>query len=485
MGTDFTADRRAQTGRPGGMSVPDVSVLVVTYNRAHTLRECIDSILMQTHPSMEILVVDDGSTDDTAQVVGAYGGKILYHSLEHQGLSRVRNSALALARGKWIAFLDSDDYYLYPDVIRDYLDRFREDPGLDAVSSGWQIVDDRGRLLAETSPWKDAPEFDLESCLIWKPTFPSAKIFRREILEKAGGFDPAFESAMDTDLFFRILLDGARIGWLRKSTCGLRQSPDAMLGNAPRQSRFLLLALDRVFSSPELPDGIKPKEGAIRYATHQWLAWYLWSRGFREEASAALRDARRHRRERPFNQLIQWRRSFDAHSDRAGFRRIPEAAFLSLSVPVFSLSDSGKHRLARLMEWWWNVWSGYVESEDGGAAAFPSGKIPSVLNLVELTKRCIQIGRNTAPVVAVDRFWSDAAGLGWIPAEDCDKVITLYLACFTRSVFARKLHPAAGCLMKALSATRSLRALRPWWLFIKGAIRHYLLGSRPEDEETE
>ncbi|MFN2298694.1 MAG: glycosyltransferase [Anaerolineales bacterium] len=326
------------------MNAPDVSILVVAYNRAHTLPECLDSILMQSYPSREVLLIDDGSTDGTAGVARSYGGKIAYHRLNHAGLSRARNAAIARSRGRWIAFLDSDDYYLYPDVIRDYMDRLRQDPGVDALSSGWRLVDETGRPLADVHPWQQAPVFDLEACLYWKPTFPSSKIFRRKIFEKAGGFDPEFESSMDTDFFFRILLAGARIGWLKKITCCLRQSPDSMLVDAPRDARYLRMALDRTFSSPSLSRRLRSHEHEIRCATEVWLAWNLWSRGFPSAASESLRQSRRRRREAPLIQLIRWWRSFHRSACAAGGRQIQPEEFLSLSLPALSLTGKEQDR---------------------------------------------------------------------------------------------------------------------------------------------
>ena len=466
------------------MNAPEVSIIVVTYNRAHTLRQCLDSILMQTYSSKEILVVDDGSTDDTAQIVRAYGEKILYHPLEHQGLSRARNSALALARGKWIAYLDSDDYYLYPDVIRDYLGRFQEDRGLVAVSSGWRIVDDAGRTLADVTPWTDAPEFDLESCLIWKPTIISSKMFRREALEGANGFDPVFESGMDTDLIFRLLLSSKRIGWLRKITYCYRQSADAMLRNAPRQAKFLRRAVDAVFASPKLPSSLRGKESKIRYGTELWLAWYLWSRGFAAEATAALIQARSLHREAAFIQAKNWWRAFQENSNRTGSRNISQSDFLAVALPAFTLSANGQQQLEDLLDWWWTVWSRYAENPPSENPISLSAKPLTVPRLVELTKRCIHSAKEPAPAQTVARFWNDVLLHGWVRPEEKGSVVTLYLACFTRALAARKIGAAGSALGRALRATQSRKALSAWNSFFQSAVRALLFGEKSSAEEA-
>jgi cellulose synthase/poly-beta-1,6-N-acetylglucosamine synthase-like glycosyltransferase len=326
------------------VSAPEVSILVVTYNRAHTLRECIDSIRMQTYPSKEIVVVDDGSTDGTEGVARSYGDAVTYRLREHEGISRSRNAALELARGSFIAYLDSDDYYLSPDVLGEYLDRFRGEPALDAVASGWRVVDSEGRPVCDAAPWEQAPSFDLKTFLYWKPAYPSAKMFRRKVLEDAGGFDPAFEIAVDTDLFLRILLRGARVGWLKKTTCALRQSPDSVMADAIRQSRFLLQALDRAFSSPDLPQDVRREENAVRSSTHLWLAWQLWLRGFPSEASESLRQAYRWRQRPAWIQLVAGWRSFLRSSRSAGSRIISQEEFLGLALPAVNI-PAGRRNL--------------------------------------------------------------------------------------------------------------------------------------------
>jgi glycosyltransferase involved in cell wall biosynthesis len=89
---------------------PLISVIVVTYNRAHFLKDALDSIVGQTFKDYEIILVDDGSTDNTKEIVGQYKG-IHYIYQEHAGISKARNTAIKAARGKWIATLDSDDMW--------------------------------------------------------------------------------------------------------------------------------------------------------------------------------------------------------------------------------------------------------------------------------------------------------------------------------------------------------------------------------------
>ena len=106
---------------------PKVSVVVAAYNTGAFLREALDSILAQTHPAYEIVVVDDGSTDDTAAICHSYGRAIRYVYQHNQGISAARNAGIRAATGDWIALLDSDDIAL-PDRLRRAVDAIQANP---------------------------------------------------------------------------------------------------------------------------------------------------------------------------------------------------------------------------------------------------------------------------------------------------------------------------------------------------------------------
>jgi glycosyltransferase involved in cell wall biosynthesis len=102
-----------------------VSVVVPTFNRAELIQETIESVLRQTTPAHEIIVVDDGSTDSTCAVVRAYGDRVVLLSDDHRSAAAARNRGLARATGDWIAFLDSDDIWTPTKLEKqlEYLDR--------------------------------------------------------------------------------------------------------------------------------------------------------------------------------------------------------------------------------------------------------------------------------------------------------------------------------------------------------------------------
>ena len=111
-------------------ALPTFSVIIPNYNNAATLGRALDSALAQTHPAHEIIVIDDGSHDDSRAVVAAYGARVRYVYQANAGVSAARNAGARLARGEWLAFLDADDTFT-PQRLALHADWIARDPGLD------------------------------------------------------------------------------------------------------------------------------------------------------------------------------------------------------------------------------------------------------------------------------------------------------------------------------------------------------------------
>jgi glycosyltransferase involved in cell wall biosynthesis len=115
------------------MSAPRFSVIIPAYNAAGTLARALDSVLAQTWPAFEIIVVDDGSTDATAAVAAGYGEKIRYLHQDNAGVSAARNHGASIASGNWLTFLDADDWY-YPDRLKWHGEMIERDASLDFLT---------------------------------------------------------------------------------------------------------------------------------------------------------------------------------------------------------------------------------------------------------------------------------------------------------------------------------------------------------------
>jgi glycosyltransferase involved in cell wall biosynthesis len=114
---------------------PLVSVVIAAYNGAQYLPEAIDSALAQTYPKVEVIVVDDGSTDSTAEVVGAYGARVRYLYQQNAGTAAARNTGIQSAQGELIALLDQDDRWL-PEKLARQVPLFFDEPRVGLVHSG-------------------------------------------------------------------------------------------------------------------------------------------------------------------------------------------------------------------------------------------------------------------------------------------------------------------------------------------------------------
>ena len=158
-----------------------ISAVVTTYNQSAFLQEALASILSQTLPPDEILVVDDGSTDNTAEVMAGWSDRVTYHRQANAGVSAARNLGWRLAKGTWIAYLDDDDLWL-PERLQIQVDWIREHPETTAVF---------GLAQNFAQPGKEAL-FDPEKHHLteWLPGWlPTAALIRRDFLERTGGFD--------------------------------------------------------------------------------------------------------------------------------------------------------------------------------------------------------------------------------------------------------------------------------------------------------
>ena len=179
-----------------------ISVVIPCYNQGRFLAEAIDSVLRQTCPPAEVVVVDDGSTDDTANVAQSYA-KVTYLRQPNAGAPSARNHGLRLSQGAFVLFLDADDRLL-PEALAQGKTALDDHPD-------WALVTGHVRLItadgtAETTPPQAHAAGDqflalLRSNYIWTP---GVVLYRRSVLDAVGGFDPAALASADYELNVRI-----------------------------------------------------------------------------------------------------------------------------------------------------------------------------------------------------------------------------------------------------------------------------------------
>ena len=197
-----------------------ISVVIPAYNAARTVGRAIDSVLAQTRAADEIIVVDDGSTDGTAEVVGGYGEKVQLIVQDNAGVSVARNRGIEAATGEWIAFLDSDDEWL-PEKLEYQADHLARHPDLvwTYTNLSWRKQDKVKLHPAHSATFPPdllvEPEVLNDYLLAYAAGFFASTItllIRRDILDKAGLFVPGMKRAQDTDLWFRIAYQFPKVG---------------------------------------------------------------------------------------------------------------------------------------------------------------------------------------------------------------------------------------------------------------------------------
>ncbi len=181
--------------------MPEVSVIIPTYNRRDLLREAIASVLAQTYQEFELIVVDDGSTDDTREIVREFP-QARYVFQANRGVSAARNHGVALSRGRFLAFLDSDDVW-QPRKLETQVGFFATHPEAHICQTEEVWLRNGVRVNPQNKhrkPRGDIFAQSLHLCLV----SPSAVMLRRELFERTCGFDESLPACEDYDLWLRI-----------------------------------------------------------------------------------------------------------------------------------------------------------------------------------------------------------------------------------------------------------------------------------------
>lgn len=179
-----------------------VSVIIPTYNRASVLPRAIDSVLEQSSPPGEIIVVDDGSTDDTKAIIEHNYPQVKYIHQENKGVSTARNVGIEAARYEWIALLDSDDEWL-PEKLEKQMEALGKEPDF-LICHTDEIWIRNGKRINQMKKHTKRGGHIFPYCLPLCVISPSSVMLHRRIFEEIGPFDPSLPVCEDYDLWLRI-----------------------------------------------------------------------------------------------------------------------------------------------------------------------------------------------------------------------------------------------------------------------------------------
>jgi glycosyltransferase involved in cell wall biosynthesis len=197
------------------LTMSKITVIIPSFNCERYIRQTLDSVLAQTHPDLEVLVIDDGSTDGTPAIIESYGEPVRLVLRKNGGVCRARNAGITMARGDFICLLDHDDYW-YPDKLARQVQALCERPDAGVAYSTFRpwVVDPATRVHPSPSTIDPSASGDgidddfsgwiyhhlLMDCYV----LTSTAMFRREVFERCGGFDESLPYSEDWDLWLRI-----------------------------------------------------------------------------------------------------------------------------------------------------------------------------------------------------------------------------------------------------------------------------------------
>ena len=234
---------------------PEVSVILPTYNRGWVLREAIDSVLAQDFKDFELIVVDDGSTDNTGPILDSYNQDLIVLRQSNRGVSAARNRGIAAAEGRLIAFLDSDDLWL-PRKLSSQVDFFNSNPTA-VINQTEEIWIRNGvRVNPKTRHHKFSGmifERSLALCLV----SPSAVMIKKNLFSKVGVFDESLPACEDYDLWLRISCQYP-VHLIDTPLIMKRGGHADQLSKAPGLDKFRIQALKKIIESGQLePDSYR------------------------------------------------------------------------------------------------------------------------------------------------------------------------------------------------------------------------------------
>jgi glycosyltransferase involved in cell wall biosynthesis len=184
---------------------PLISVIIPTYNHGQFIEEAVESVLAQTYKNFEVIVVDDGSTDNTREILKKYERGITYIFQNNKGVSSARNHGLSIAKGEVIAFLDSDDVWL-PEKLSSQLKIMQGEHSIGLVGCGSYVMDYLGNVEREWVPkhYKSQEEFLQQLSIRNILHNPSCMLVKKECFNRAGFFNECLQFGEDWDMWLRI-----------------------------------------------------------------------------------------------------------------------------------------------------------------------------------------------------------------------------------------------------------------------------------------
>lgn len=266
-----------------------ISVIIPTYNRSHTVGKAIESVLRQTYQDFEINVIDDGSTDNTREALAPYLDKILYEYKENAGIASARNRGIELAKGEYIAFLDSDDFWK-PEKLERQMECFAKHPqyGLVATRCITNVVDLNFNTIAINKVRRSGKSGWVYPDLFCKNFLRTSSVMvKKECFQEVGKFDEAFPRCEEIDMWLR-LSKKYPVGFINDILTVYTRRPKETRHNNIEGRKIWIKVLEKNYDPELIPRSLYKKRLARIY---NHIAESALKDGNREEGKQALDSA--------------------------------------------------------------------------------------------------------------------------------------------------------------------------------------------------
>lgn len=352
-----------------GGTVPTVSIVIPTYNRQRLVQETIDSVLRQSFSDWELLVIDDGSTDETATVLTErYGNSIRYVHQQNQGESAARNKGITLAQGKYVAFLDSDDLWL-PNKLQRQVEVLDSQTEVGLVSTQAYWMSNEGLQLQRPPHGHDRASATVSwADLVLGNAIAgggSSAMVRRRCFELAGTFDASIRFGEEWDLWLRIARHW-RVYQIPEPLCCYRINPGGARTWAPRPDEVASLHLDhldilkKAFADcPDVDSACEDLQGQALSREYLRTALVYYGLGNVEQGHEHWLTAIRHCPEYATDRDVLWQQITNAVAGYANVaepgsrirqaKGMLERIFSRLPEQVTALREHGNELTARIL----------------------------------------------------------------------------------------------------------------------------------------
>lgn len=215
-----------------------ISVIIPCFNAGRWLSEAINSCLAQTYQPVEVIVIDDGSTDGSLEIIKSYGDRIIWETGPNRGGNHARNRGFGLSKGNYIQFLDADDYLSSQKLEKQI--RFLEATDADVVYGDWrhQYHLENGKVTLDDIKTSGNQPDILKSLLADWWVSPACLLFRRSAVESSGGWDETLSAGQDRDFFLAVVMSGAQVVYQPECDSIYRRYGNVTVSSAS-QERYL------------------------------------------------------------------------------------------------------------------------------------------------------------------------------------------------------------------------------------------------------